>query len=200
MFIGYNRAHKGYLCLSPIGKIYISHHVLFDENVFPFLSYFSPISPTEHDMLYSSPTTPALIPSSTHISSSVVTLDITHPLYASPSLTSYAHSPSSPCIQNNHPMITRGKSGIFKPRTYNTYVSSFFVPTTIKNAIHQPHWYAVMHEEYKVLCANQTWKLTTLPPSIQPIGCKWVFKNKYNPDGTLHKHKARLVAKGFSST
>jgi len=54
-----------------------------------------------------------------------------------------------------------------------------------------------MHEEYKALCANQIWNLTTLPPDIQPIGCKWVFKNKYNPNGTLHKHKLRLVAKGF---
>ena len=29
------------------------------------------------------------------------------------------------------------------------------------------------------------------------IGCKWVFKVKENPDGSILKHKARLVAKGF---
>ncbi|KAL5838605.1 hypothetical protein ACOSQ3_015774 [Xanthoceras sorbifolium] len=32
------------------------------------------------------------------------------------------------------------------------------------------------------------------------VGCKWVFRTKYNPNGTLLKHKARLVAKGFHQT
>ena len=30
-----------------------------------------------------------------------------------------------------------------------------------------------------------------------PIGCKWVFRVKQNPDGSVHKYKAWLVAKGF---
>ena len=29
------------------------------------------------------------------------------------------------------------------------------------------------------------------------IGCKWVFKVKENPDGSIYKYKAKLVAKGF---
>ena len=32
----------------------------------------------------------------------------------------------------------------------------------------------------------------------KPIGCKWVFKNKYKVDVSLEKHKARLVEKGFA--
>jgi len=73
----------------------------------------------------------------------------------------------------------------------------FFVPATVNDALQQPHWYAAMHDEYKALYTNQTWSLTPLPPGLQPIGCKWVFKNKYNLEGSLQRHKARLIAKGF---
>ncbi|KAA3466804.1 Integrase, catalytic core [Gossypium australe] len=30
------------------------------------------------------------------------------------------------------------------------------------------------------------------------IGCKWIFKIKRNPDGTIDRHKALLVVKGCS--
>ena len=36
-----------------------------------------------------------------------------------------------------------------------------------------------------------------MPPESKPIGCKWMFRRKYNSDGTLNTYKARLVAKGF---
>lgn len=37
-----------------------------------------------------------------------------------------------------------------------------------------------------------------MPDDEQPVGLKWIYKSKYNADGTLHKRKARLVAKGYS--
>jgi hypothetical protein len=30
------------------------------------------------------------------------------------------------------------------------------------------------------------------------VGCKWVLKKKFRPDGTIDKYKARLVAKGYT--
>jgi hypothetical protein len=30
------------------------------------------------------------------------------------------------------------------------------------------------------------------------VGCKWEFKKKLKPDGTIDKYKARLVAKGYT--
>ena len=45
---------------------------------------------------------------------------------------------------------------------------------------------------------NGTWKLVDPPVGTKPIGCKWVYKNKYKSDGSLDKHKARLVAKGYA--
>ena len=44
---------------------------------------------------------------------------------------------------------------------------------------------------------DHTWELVELPPKIKPIGCKWIFKRKLKPDGTIDKYKTRLVAKGY---
>lgn len=55
-----------------------------------------------------------------------------------------------------------------------------------------------MAEEIKALEANHTWTLTTIPAHKEPIGCKWVYKVKYKPDGSLERYKARLVAKGYN--
>ena len=45
--------------------------------------------------------------------------------------------------------------------------------------------------------ANGTWEITERPYGCKPLGCKWVFKKKLRPDGTIEKYKARLVAKGY---
>lgn len=42
--------------------------------------------------------------------------------------------------------------------------------------------------------------MTPLPPSKVPIGCKWVFKIKLKPDGSVKRYKAKLVAKGYTQT
>ena len=36
-----------------------------------------------------------------------------------------------------------------------------------------------------------------MPHGSKPIGCKWVFRKKYNTNGSLQTFKAKLVAKGF---
>ena len=46
--------------------------------------------------------------------------------------------------------------------------------------------------------ANGTWEITDRPYGCKPVGCKWVFKKKLRPDGTIEKYKARLVAKGYT--
>ena len=45
---------------------------------------------------------------------------------------------------------------------------------------------------------NGTWEITDRPYGCRPLGCKWVFKRKLRPDGTVEKYKARLVAKGYT--
>jgi hypothetical protein len=54
-----------------------------------------------------------------------------------------------------------------------------------------------MDEEFQALHKQGTWSLVSLPPNKNVVGCKWVYKLKYNSDGTIARYKARLVAKGF---
>ena len=55
-----------------------------------------------------------------------------------------------------------------------------------------------MVEEYQAVIDSNTWKLVDCPANVKPIGCKWVYRIKYNQNGELEKYKAQLVAKGFS--
>ena len=58
-------------------------------------------------------------------------------------------------------------------------------------------WKEAVNDEMDSLFSNGTWILVDLPKGSRPIGCKWVFRRKYNTDGSLQTFKARLVAKGF---
>ena len=58
-------------------------------------------------------------------------------------------------------------------------------------------WLEAINNELESIMSNHTWELVELLPKIKPIGCKWVFKRKLKPDGTIDKFKARLVAKGY---
>ncbi|WJZ84694.1 hypothetical protein VitviT2T_004287 [Vitis vinifera] len=57
-----------------------------------------------------------------------------------------------------------------------------------------------MIDEYSALLRNNMWSLVDLPAGRKLIGCKWIFRVKENPDGSINKYKARLVAKGFHQT
>jgi hypothetical protein len=46
--------------------------------------------------------------------------------------------------------------------------------------------------------SNSTWEVVHRPYGCKSVGCKWIFKKKLTPDGTIEKCKARLVAKGYT--
>ena len=54
-----------------------------------------------------------------------------------------------------------------------------------------------MQLELDALRQNGTWTLVPPPPRVNVIDCKWVFKIKHKPDGSIDRYKARMVAKGF---
>lgn len=108
-----------------------------------------------------------------------------------------------------HPMITRAKAGIFKPRhqadlahtsDHGLYSALFAStdPSTHHDALRDPKWVAAMRSEMHALSRNATWSLVPRPPNTNVVGCRWLFRTKYLADGSIDRHKARLVAQGFS--
>ena len=55
-----------------------------------------------------------------------------------------------------------------------------------------------MDTEISMIEKNKTWELIDKPKDKPVIGLKWIYKTKFNEDGSIQKHKARLVAKGYS--
>ena len=60
----------------------------------------------------------------------------------------------------------------------------------------------MLHSGKRLLIMNQNpyYQITlgNLLICQKPIGCKWIFKRKLKPDGSLDKFKARLIAKGYT--
>jgi len=82
-------------------------------------------------------------------------------------------------------------------------------PLTYKTALQSPQarqWKEAMHQKWQVLVENLTFdvmeKGTTVHTPMtdrtveEPIGCKWIYKRKINPDGSTW-YKAQLVIKGY---
>ena len=62
------------------------------------------------------------------------------------------------------------------------------------------NWCATIEEEMRALAENETRDLVDAPKGVKLIGCRWVYKVKYNTDGSVNRYKARLVAKGYVQT
>jgi hypothetical protein len=54
-----------------------------------------------------------------------------------------------------------------------------------------------MNKKYHSLMENDIWYLVPLLKGIQIFSCKWVYRTKHAPDGSVERQKAWLVSKGF---
>jgi hypothetical protein len=74
-------------------------------------------------------------------------------------------------------------------------------PASYKEAMKNENslkWCEAMVEELRSMGFNDVWNLVEIPDGAKRLGCKWVYKTKYDYKGKIKRFKARLVAKGFT--
>lgn len=203
VYLGMSPQHKGHKCLDENGRVYVSKDVIFYESHFPYIKLF-PNESTSHNQTDKSTSPSDNLNTTSHSFNPPLTVTqinsmINQPTPPSESTTPNSTQPSDKPIisdHNNHSMVTRAKTGNLKPKVFLASIE----PTTVKSALADPNWLQAMQADYKALMDNNTWSLVPLPPHRKAIGCKWIFRVKENPDGSVNKYKARLVAKGFLQT
>ena len=143
LFLGYSIHNRGYICLSNTSKVYISRHVIFHEELFPYDIPGYKFHPFVHDNIASDCLNQAItVIHSLAINSSIVSQlspDSTVPTNPNPSTALVPTSSTDPGTVNTHLMTTRSKTGIFKPKTFHTHsVLLSPVPTFVAKALSSP--------------------------------------------------------------
>lgn len=85
--------------------------------------------------------------------------------------------------------------------SHSAFLSKILTETEPRNFVEanqSPKWRQAMHDELQALDENKTWSIVPLPKGQKLIGARWIYKLKYNSDGSLECYKARLVARGFT--
>ena len=115
------------------------------------------------------------------------------------------HVDSSSCSlgpkQPSHPMVTRSKNDIFKPKELHLAtkfsLSDQIEPSCLSQILKHFEWRQAMLEGFNALLVNGTWSFVPQQPQFNIIGNKWVFRLKRDPDGSIARYKVCLVSKGF---
>ena len=170
IFLGYSEESKGYRLYNPATKdITISRDVIFEETGRWFPDEKSPQSPANNVPLY--------VPEFSDDSKPAEDFEL---------------------IEGTTDTSVRRIRSIYD--VYDSCNVAFFTgePQYYEEAAKEQTWRKAMDEEISTIETNNTWHLVDRPTNKDVIGVKWVFKRKYNEDGSVQKHKARLVAKGYS--
>jgi hypothetical protein len=48
------------------------------------------------------------------------------------------------------------------------------------------------------MSTNKVWDLEEISKGAKRVGCRWVYKIKYDSKGNIEKYKKQLVAKGYT--
>ena len=85
--------------------------------------------------------------------------------------------------------VAKTSSKVQKPQIYDE---------AINNVVYGNKWWEIIDNKLWNLDTHQTWAYISLTLGQKAISCKWVFKVKYNLDGSIKRYKPRLVTQKFS--
>ena len=81
--------------------------------------------------------------------------------------------------------IIETNSKVYEPKSYDK---------AIANPIYGTRWRQAIEKEIHNLKIHHTWEYEELPEGRKTIRCKWVFRVKYNFNGSVERFKVCLVA------
>ncbi|KAK0605799.1 hypothetical protein LWI29_030819 [Acer saccharum] len=112
-------------------------------------------------------------------------LSVSNTQHMQPATTSFvpANVLNTAPILSTHPMTTRSKNVIYKPKVFNSNIapSSYLAecdPTSAKVALKDPRWYKAMQDEYNALQSNNTMELSgkeIVTVSDSKVAVSWVY-------------------------
>ena len=106
-------------------------------------------------------------------------------------------APASTTLRRStHPPRPLNWYGFFSPVSLGATFSTISIPSCYKQAMEHECWQIAMQAELQALEENHTWDIVPCPPTVKPIGNKWVFSLKLHYDGSLDRYKGRLVSLG----
>jgi hypothetical protein len=73
-------------------------------------------------------------------------------------------------------------------------------PTSYEEAMGSPNsskWLEAMEDEMKLMSSNDVWDLEEISNGAKTVGCKWVYKTKYDSNGNIESIKRDLWQKGY---
>ena len=226
VFLGYPQTQKGYKLLDlKSNKLFVSRNVQFYETIFPYKIFHKTTQQESHSFLDPTLSLPDPCDDDCHIEDTTehthsdplmadqteeqettnIPLTQPHPAVPVPVRRSERSHKTPHWLSDYHVSNLAYPEKIHK--VTNTAVTSSFTclmaqtldltePRSFKEAVTKKEWVKAMNEELEALEMNNTWEITELPPGKTPIGCKWLHRIKYCPDGSVDRYKSRLVVLG----
>ncbi|KAL2243648.1 UNVERIFIED_CONTAM: Retrovirus-related Pol polyprotein from transposon RE1 [Sesamum indicum] len=196
VFLGYTQGQKGYKVMDLENeKVYVTRDAIFHENSFPFAN------DTKPKLTFPLPN--IVEEEENEPNEELANEDINTETQTQTRRTSRVHT--KPAWMKdyvcNNSENTEVPTNICMNHEYRCFVESLSCLQEPKNYLEaqkKPEWRHEMEQEISALEKNGTWTFTTLPHGKNTVGCRWIYKTKLKPDGTLERCKARLVAKGYS--
>ncbi|KAK9225976.1 hypothetical protein WN943_011022 [Citrus x changshan-huyou] len=108
---------------------------------------------------------------------------------SSPSASSLGHTYSSGSPYSITHYVNYDKFSL-RHRAFLAAITAGVEPSSFTEAVKDEKWRDAMKKEIQALEDNETWTVEPLPLGKQAINCKWVYKIKYNADGTIKRYKA----------